>query len=100
MKYLKMRKAPTISSKTLFFLAVLMTFSSILAQDYQIKRHLISDGGERSSFSNDAGFAVTGSIGQTVVGVSNSAVGNYTVKGGFWPADRDLIFSDGFEGSS
>lgn len=78
--------------KSLSILLLGLVFSQSFAQ-YEIKRYSINSGGQTST---EGAYQVSGSIGQ--VDASNILIGgNYTLNGGFWHENNDLIFKNGFE---
>lgn len=69
-----------------------MAFSSSFAQ-YEIKKQTINSGGSVSFGSN---YQLSGSIGQA--DASNQQTGGtYSLTGGFWHENNDLIFRNEFE---
>lgn len=76
----------------LAFIACSLFLGTSIAQ-YEMQKHTINSGGG----SSEAGrFKVSGSVGQTDAGTTLSA-GNYTIKGGFWQQNTDLIFKNNFK---
>lgn len=79
-------------NKVLSLLVLGLVFSQSFAQ-YEMKKHTINSGGQTSTGGN---YQVSGSIGQ--VDASNElAGGNFSLNGGFWHPENDLIFKNGFE---
>jgi len=97
MKRIKLKKSIKHRRIAVYLCITWLVFSSSFAQEYQITRHLIGSGGGVSEFAPGVGFSVTGSIGQTALGVSQNPGSGHTIISGFWPAERDLIFTDGFD---
>ncbi|WP_395375391.1 hypothetical protein [Marinicella sp. W31] len=60
---------------------------------FSISRYTIDGGG---SISSGGSFSLKGSIGQPDAGEVLSG-DIYRLNGGFWKADSDIIFRDGFE---
>jgi len=66
--------------------------SQALAQ-YQMNKYSINNGGGKISGGS---YEIKSSIGQ--VDASNTlSNGNYSLNGGFWHKNNDLIFKNGFE---
>jgi len=82
-----------LKHKKVFFLLIIgMAFSQSFAQ-YEIKKYTINSGG---STSTGGTYQVSGSIGQ-VDASSKLTSANYSLNGGFWHENNDLIFKNGFE---
>ncbi len=62
-----------------FFLSVIVSATSLLAQSYSIDWYTIDGGGGTST---GGVYSVTGTIGQPDAGTMSG--GNYTLQGGFW----------------
>ena len=78
--------------KAISLLIMGMAFSQSFAQ-YEMKKYTINSGG---STITGGQYEMTSSIGQT--DASNAQTGgDYSLNGGFWHANNDLIFKNGFE---
>ncbi|WP_395374002.1 hypothetical protein [Marinicella sp. W31] len=97
MKYIKSHKNKKRHRRLMLLILWMMVLSPSFAQDYQITRHLIGSGGGKSEFAPNESYAITGSVGQVVTGTSQNPSAGYTLTSGFWPAQRDLIFANGFD---
>jgi hypothetical protein len=87
-----MLKALLKQRKTYFILATGLVFSQAFAQ-YEIKRYTINNGGSKLTGGN---YEMNSSIGQDDASGSISS-NNYSLNGGFWHKNNDLIFKNGFE---
>ena len=85
----------TLKSKGKFLIVLILglTFSQVFAQ-YSISKYTINSGG---AFEMSGGtYEMSASIGQ--VDASNQmSSGSYSVNGGFWNENTDLIYKNGFE---
>ena len=62
---------------------------------YEIAKYTINSGG--SKMTSSSGYELNASIGQ-IDAVSNlTSPNNYSLKGGFWASNNDLIYKNGFE---
>jgi len=78
--------------KNIVLIILGMVFSQSFAQ-YKIKKHTINSGGSKLTANN---YEMISSIGQT--DASNTQTGgNYSLNGGFWHENNDLIFKNRFE---
>ena len=83
-----------LKSKRKFFIILILglAFSQVFAQ-YSISKHTINSGGNQMS---GGPYEMNASIGQ--VDASNlMSNGNFSVNGGFWHQNTDLILKNGFE---
>jgi len=81
-----------LTSLTFF---VICCVSLVSAQDFSIKKHVISNGG---GISINAGYKLEGTIGQHIT--QQSQGGGFSVKSGFWHSNiplPELIFTNSFE---
>ena len=97
MKCIKSKNSQQHHRRLMLFSLCLMVFSASFAQDYQITRHVIGNGGGKSEFAPNVGFSVTGTIGQPITGMSENNSAGFTLTSGFWPNQNDLIFTNGFD---
>jgi len=92
LEVLKMMNILNSKRKVFIVLMLGMTFSHVFAQ-YSISKHSINSGGAEMSGGT---YEMKASIGQ--IDASNQmSNGNYSVNGGFWHENTDLIFKNGFE---
>jgi len=78
--------------KSIAFLVLGMAFSQSFAQ-YKMKKYTINSGGTAMIAGQ---YEMTSSIGQTDANNTQTG-GNYSLNGGFWQENNDLIFKNGFE---
>ena len=78
--------------KAFLILLLGLVFSQSFAQ-YEIKKYSINNGGSKMTGGS---YAMNASIGQVDASdiLSNS---NYSLNGGFWHENNDLIYKNGFE---
>ncbi len=79
-------------NKTVILLVLSMVFSQAFAQ-YSIRKHTVNNGGGKVTGGN---YELNASIGQTDAS-STMSNGAYSLNGGFWHKNNDLIFKNGFE---
>lgn len=83
-----------LQSKNKFFIVLIfgMLCSQVFAQ-YSLSKYTINSGGKEMSGGS---YQMNASIGQ--VDASNKmSGGNFSINGGFWHENTDLIFKNGFE---
>ncbi len=86
-------QAPAIAGhRTRWVLLVLLLSNASQAQ-YQMQRHSLNAGGGEASAG---AYRLHGSLAQADAGEQLSG-GTYTLNGGFWQRNSDLIFTNGFE---
>ena len=78
--------------KIILILVVGMAVSQAFAQ-YEMRKYSINSGGSKMT---EGSYEMNASIGQTDASGKLSA-GNYSLDGGFWHENNDLIFKNGFE---
>ncbi len=78
--------------KVILILITGMAVSQAFAQ-YEMRSYSINSGGSKMTGGS---YELNASIGQTDASDKLSA-GNYSVNGGFWHENNDLIFKNGFE---
>lgn len=89
-----MKNYQSIQSKKIAIMLIGLIGFTQSSADLTIKKYTIVQGGGSSQSQNHD---LNGSIGQKVIGQSNSANG-YQLAAGFWvERDGDLIFRNGFE---
>ncbi|MCF6299787.1 MAG: hypothetical protein L3J52_01480 [Proteobacteria bacterium] len=76
----------------ILFLVISLAFSQSFAQ-YEIKKYSINSGGATMTGGN---YEMNSSIGQVDASTTLSS-GDYSLNGGFWHENNDLIFKNGFE---
>ena len=79
----------------LVFLLLSVVFAAFAQSGggYAMKKNTINNGGGRSSGGS---FAINVSIGQVDASTEMNG-GAFSLTGGFWSPDGDLIFTNGFE---
>ncbi len=85
-------KHKTVNKKIFFALLLLSILGQSFAQ-YEIRKHSINSGGSQLTGGS---YEMRSSIGQADAGEQLSN-GNYSLNGGFWHENRDLIFKNGLE---
>jgi len=78
--------------KALLILVLGMAFGQSFAQ-YEITKYTINSGGDKMTGGN---YELNASIGQ-VDASSTLSSSNYSLNGGFWHENTDLIYKNGFE---
>ncbi|MCF6287753.1 MAG: hypothetical protein L3J53_00765 [Proteobacteria bacterium] len=92
-KHNNVTKNPSIVIKHLALLFLLGTaFSQAFAQ-YEMKKHTINSGGANMTGGN---YELKSSIGQADASNTLSG-GSFSLNGGFWQQNNDLIFKNDFE---
>ena len=76
---------------TWLLICLLMTIGTLGAQNFQLKRSLISSGGP----SSGGGYELNSSMGQVITEQSVGA--EYELHAGYWQLNNDLIFKNKFE---
>lgn len=76
----------------LSLLVLCLVFSQSFAQ-FEIKKHTINSGGAKMTGGH---YELRSSMGQVDASPKMSQ-GNYSLTGGFWQQNTDLIFKNGFE---
>ncbi|WP_395373532.1 hypothetical protein [Marinicella sp. W31] len=81
--------------KTKIFLCVFLACISLgyAHAQYEIKKHTINNGGGTLTGGS---YELNSSVGQVDANMSQSN-GQYTINGGFWQENNDLIFKNSFE---
>ena len=85
----------TLKSKGKFFIVMILglAFSQVFAQ-YSISKYSINNGGATEMIGGR--YEMNASIGQ-VDASDQMSNANYSVNGGFWNENTDLIYKNGFK---
>ena len=81
-----------MAKRIICVVAISMVINQSYAQ-YAINKHSINNGGGKITGGS---YELNGNIGQTDASSSMSN-GGYSLNGGFWHKNKDLIFKNGFE---
>ncbi len=74
-------------------LIIAMFFSDVFAQ-FDIQKYTINNGGGKMTGGS---YEVQSSIGQTDASSTKLIGGGFSLSGGFWQENNDLIFKNGLE---
>ncbi len=83
----------------LFLLIAGTVYAQSSGGSFDLRKHVIANGGDIHSGGSSPAFQIRGTTGQPIVAVSSG--NNFVIRSGFWAAvpatTADLIFQDGFD---